>query len=143
LLIPSHAPAGIPEGKYELRTDLDGNAVEDVTSRVTFDERDAPGKQRVILRRIEGARAVDPYPAGPIVARRTIAEHIVPYEVGTAAGFGFTEQNGRTLTDNAQDVMFSIAANAPVHLGIGKESIASRLSKKFPYMPYPIDRRSA
>jgi hypothetical protein len=49
--------------------------------------------------------------------------------------FGFAEWNDRSLTDNAPDVMFSIAANAPVHLGIGKESVTSKPSKAFPYVP--------
>ena len=58
--------------------------------------------------------------------RREVAHrffpNILPYEVGTPATFGFVAWNGRSLTDNAPDVMFSIAANAPVRLGIGKES---------------------
>jgi len=31
--------------------------------------------------------------------------------------------------------MFSIAANAPVSLGIGKESVTSKPTKTFPYVP--------
>ena len=49
--------------------------------------------------------------------------------------FGFGDWNGRSLTDNAPDVMFSIATNSPVRLGIGKESVTSRPSKSFPYVP--------
>jgi hypothetical protein len=60
---------------------------------------------------------------------------MLPYEVGTAAGFGFSDWNGRSLIDNAPDVMFSIAANAPVSLGIGKESVTSKPSTIFPYVP--------
>jgi hypothetical protein len=51
------------------------------------------------------------------------------------AAFGFAEWNGRSLTDNAPDVMFSIASNTPVRLGIGKESVTSKPSKVFPYVP--------
>ena len=58
-----------------------------------------------------------------------------PDPVGTSASFGFAEWNGRSLTDNAPDVMFSIAANAPVRLGIGKESVTSKPSKTFRYVP--------
>ena len=43
--------------------------------------------------------------------------------------------NGRSLSDNAPNVMFSIAANTPVSLGIGKESVTSKPSKVFPYVP--------
>jgi hypothetical protein len=63
--------------------------------------------------------------------------NILPYVVGTPAVFGFAEWNGRSLTDNAPDVMFSIAANAPVRLGIGKESITSKPTSTFPYVPKP------
>jgi hypothetical protein len=63
--------------------------------------------------------------------------NILPYEVGTPAVFGFAEWNGRSLTDNAPDVMFSIAANTPVRLGIGKESVTSKPSRNFPYVPAP------
>ena len=31
--------------------------------------------------------------------------------------------------------MFSIAVNAPVSLGIGKESVTSKPSETFPYVP--------
>jgi len=54
---------------------------------------------------------------------------------GTPAVFGFAEWNGRSLTDNAPDVMFSIAANTPIRLGIGRESVTSKPSTKFPYVP--------
>lgn len=296
------APGYHPEGMYEFKIDLDGDAVEDVTYRLTFDERDAAGKQRFVLRCIRGAEAVDPNAAGTLLAQGTTGEsvttaggvriwagkagdpfwiepdvlhavghafqdgttidlggwdagkaknlfadhtvysivlevpdgellvgagdkrrigvwavatlatdaggwrsinrvglpmihplftqfnedlgnrlnagrpsddfatygevvrkaiadvvsangtaedpqayaekvarrffpNILPYEVGTPAVFGFAEWNGRSLTDNAPDVMFSIAANAPVRLGIGKESVTSKPSRIFPYVP--------
>ncbi len=69
--------------------------------------------------------------------------NMLPYEVGTPAVFGFAEWNGRSLTDNAPDVMFSIAANTPVRLGIGKESVTSKPSETFPYVPkQPAEGRS-
>lgn len=64
--------------------------------------------------------AADPDAYGERVARRFFP-NILPYEVGTPAAFGFIEWNGRSLIDNAPDVMFSIAANTPIRLGIGKE----------------------
>ena len=299
---PIPAPGYHPEGMYEFKVDLDGDAVEDLTYRVTFDARDRDGKQRFVLRRIKGAAAVDPQAAGAVLAEgatgetvaapggmriwagragdpfwiepdvlhavghafqdgtaislggwdpakaknlfaghtvysivlelpdaellagagdrrrigvwaqtrlatdaggwrpinrvglpmihplftqfnedlgnnlnggrpaddfatfgervgkaiagvvsangtaedpraygekvaRRFCPNILPYEVGTPASFGFAEWNGRSLTDNAPDVMFSIAANAPVRLGIGKELVTSKPSKTFPYVP--------
>jgi hypothetical protein len=295
-------PGYHPEGMYEFKVDLNGDAIEDVTYRITFDERDSAGDQRFVLRRITGAQAVDPHASGSVLARgstgKTVAgeggvrvwtgragdpfwiepdvlhavghafqdgttinlngwdpgkaknlfaghtvysivlelpdaellanasgnkkigvwalatlatdaggwrsinrvglpmihplftqfdedlgnrlnagrpaddfatygeqvakaiagavaaigtsedpkaygekvahrffPNILPYEVGTRATFGFAEWNGRSLTDNAPDVMFSIAANTPVRLGIGKESVTSKPSHAFPYMP--------
>ena len=299
---PIASPGYHPEGMYEFKIDLDGDAIEDVTYRINFDARDANGSQRFVLRCIRGAGAVDPHAAGTVIAQGTTGEpvvtstglriwagkagdpfwiepdvlhavghafqdgtaidlsgwnskqaknlfagqtvysivlevpdgdllsdagdkrrigvwavatlatdaggwrsinrvglpmihplftqfnedlgnrlnagrpaddfatygkvvtkaiagvvsatgtaenaqaygekvahrffpNILPYEVGTPAVFGFAEWNGRSLTDNAPDVMFSIAANAPVRLGIGRELVTSRPSATFPYVP--------
>jgi Domain of unknown function (DUF4331) len=48
-----------PEGLYEFKLDLDGDAVEDVTFCFTFDEADADGQQRWTLRRLDGVEARD------------------------------------------------------------------------------------
>lgn len=295
-------PGYHPEGMYEFKVDLNGDAVEEVTYRFTFDERDAQGKQRYTVRRIRGAEAVDPHAPGTVIAQGTTDEplttasgvrawtghagdpfwieptvlhavghafqdgtvvnldgwtpsqavnffagqtvyaivlelpdselladagnnrrigvwavatlatdaggwrsinriglpmipplfaqynedlgnrlnagrpaddfatygealskkmaavvaaygtaedpqaygekiahrlfpNMLPYTVGTQASLGFTEWNGRSLTDNAPNVMFSTAANTPISLGIGKESVTSKPTKAFPYVP--------
>jgi hypothetical protein len=69
--------------------------------------------------------AQDPHAYSEKVAR-PVCPNIPPYEVGTPASLGFFEWNGRSLADNAPDVMFSIAANTPVGLGIGKDSVTSK-----------------
>ena len=84
----------------------------------------------------------DPQAYGEKIARR-FCPNILPYEVGTPAVFGFAEWNGRSLTDNAPNVMFSIAANTPVSIGIGKESVTSKPSKTFPYVPSASESRTA
>jgi hypothetical protein len=86
--------------------------------------------------------ADDPHGYGEQIAHR-LFPNILPYKVGTQALFGFTEWNGRSLTDNAPNVMFSIAANTPVSLGIGKESVTSKPSKTFPYVPAAGESRMA
>src|SRR5512140_1735308 len=53
------SPGFHPEGMYEFKIDLNGDAVEDVTYRIKFDERDAGGGQRLTLHRIDGAQAAD------------------------------------------------------------------------------------
>jgi hypothetical protein len=78
--------------------------------------------------------AENPAAYAEMVAQRFFP-NILPYVIGTPAVFGLAEWNGRSLTDNAPDVMFSIAANTPIRLGIGKESVLSKPSSKFPYVP--------
>ncbi|MGO8793809.1 MAG: DUF4331 family protein [Candidatus Sulfotelmatobacter sp.] len=78
--------------------------------------------------------AEDPEAYAEKVAHR-LFPNMLPYEIGTPAALDFAEWNGRSLTDNAPDVMFSIAANTPVRLGIGKESVTAKPSKTFPYVP--------
>jgi hypothetical protein len=51
--------------------------------------------------------------------------------------FGFAEWNGRSLIDSAPNVMFSLAANTPLSLGIGKQPVASKPSTTFrTFLPY-------
>ena len=64
-------PGYHPEGMYEFKVDLNGDAIEDVTYRLTFNERDSTGKQAYTVRRIAGADAVNPEAAGTVVAQGT------------------------------------------------------------------------
>ena len=70
--------------------------------------------------------------AETVVAR--LLPNLLPYTIGTPAAFGFAGWNGRTLTDNAPDVMFSLASNSPVGLGIGKESVTAKPTDTWPYV---------
>ncbi|MCX8563021.1 DUF4331 family protein [Mycolicibacterium mucogenicum] len=78
--------------------------------------------------------ATDPKAYGHHVAHR-LFPNILPYVVGTPAVFGFGGWNGRSLIDNAPDVMFSLAANTPIALGIGAESVKRPPRPRFPYVP--------
>jgi hypothetical protein len=78
--------------------------------------------------------SADPADYGKRIARRFFP-NILPYVIGTSATFGFGGWNGRSLTDNAADVIFSLAANTPISLGIGKESVTSKPTATFPYVP--------
>jgi hypothetical protein len=53
-------PGYHPEGMYEFKIDLDGDAIKDVT-RFTFDERDADGKQHCVVRRNRRCGGLDPH----------------------------------------------------------------------------------
>lgn len=78
--------------------------------------------------------------AGDPVAHACTVSHrlfpnVLPYIVGTAAAFSFAGFNGRSLIDNAPEVMFSLATNTAVSLGIGPESVTAAPSDQFPYVP--------
>jgi hypothetical protein len=62
-------PGYHPEGMYEFKADLNGDAVEELTCRSTFEERDPAGKQRFASRRLTGADAVDPHAPGTVVTQ--------------------------------------------------------------------------
>jgi hypothetical protein len=63
------APQGFhPEAQYAIKLDLDGDAVEDLTYRLTFGERDESGHQTVALRRLSGRDAHSPTAPGTVIA---------------------------------------------------------------------------
>ena len=101
------------------------------------EDRDTYGE--LMMKEIAGivgayGTAEDPAAYGRAVAHRLLP-NILPYEVGTPAAFGFSGWNGRSLIDNAPDVMFTLAANTPITLGIGKESVTAKPTATFPYVP--------
>jgi hypothetical protein len=56
------------------------------------------------------------------------------YVVGTPATYGFAVRDGRTLADNAPEVMLSLVVNTAVPSGL-QPSISERLrSGNFPYV---------
>ncbi|MGH3662637.1 MAG: DUF4331 family protein [Micromonosporaceae bacterium] len=57
-----------PEAMYEFKIDTDGDAVEEITFRVTFGSRDATGRQPVELRKLVGEAARDRSALGEVVA---------------------------------------------------------------------------
>jgi len=77
--------------------------------------------------------SADPQGYGMKIARR-VFPNILPYEVGSQASFDFVDWNGRALTDNAPEVMCSLAVNAPVTIGVGRESVPAKPTKTFPYL---------
>jgi Domain of unknown function (DUF4331) len=75
----------------------------------------------------------NPQGYGQTVARELFPD-VLHYVVGTPATYGFAARNGRTLADNAPEVMLSLVSGTAVPSGL-KPSIASHLrSDKFPYV---------
>ncbi|MBY8881052.1 DUF4331 family protein [Actinacidiphila acidipaludis] len=69
---------------------------------------------------------------------RTVAESlfpdVLPYTVATPATYGFTTRNGRTLSDNAPEVMLSLVTNTAVPSGLRPAVARSQRTPAFPYL---------
>jgi len=59
---------------------------------------------------------------------------ILHYEIGTPAVYGFAKRNGRALSDNAPEVMFSIVTNSALSDGLQASSATGSLRPDFPYV---------
>jgi hypothetical protein len=73
----------------------------------------------------------DAHRYGEDVARRILPD-LLPYVIGTEASFGFAGINGRFLSDNAPEVMFSLVTNTAVSTGL--DSKASVVTATFPFV---------
>jgi hypothetical protein len=71
-----------PEAMYELKVDGDGDAVEELTYRITFGENDAIDRQLLQVRRITRTHAADPHAPGIVLAEGS-AESTVDSEDGS------------------------------------------------------------
>lgn len=82
--------------------------------------------------------------ADPEMYGQTVAELCFPdilrYKVGKPAVFGFALRNGRALSDNAPEVMFSMVTNAAVSDGLGANTATGMLRSEFPYVAPPAVR---
>jgi hypothetical protein len=78
--------------------------------------------------------ADDPHAYGQCVAERVLPV-VLPYTIGTPAVFGFATFNGRSLTDNVGDVMFSLTTNSALSIGLTKEAVDVAPTDTFPYVP--------
>ncbi|HTJ33792.1 MAG TPA: DUF4331 family protein [Dactylosporangium sp.] len=80
-----------------------------------------------------GGTAQDPHGYGTAVAWRLYPD-VLPYVVGTPASYGFSGFNGRTLADNAPEVMLSLVTNTAVPSGLGPSVSAHLRPAEFPYL---------
>jgi hypothetical protein len=75
----------------------------------------------------------DPRGYGETVARELYPD-VLPYVVGTPATFGFAVRNGRTLADNAPEVMLSLVTGTSVPSGLTPAVADLVRSGDFPYL---------
>lgn len=85
--------------------------------------------------RVVAANGTAPDPEG---YGRSVAQQVFPdllsYRVGSPANFGFAVRNGRTLLDNAPEVMFSIVLNTAITSGLTADVTKDARSGTFPYV---------
>jgi hypothetical protein len=77
--------------------------------------------------------SADPDAYADSVVQRLIPDTL-PYQVGTPAIFGFTDFNGRSLVDNAPEVVFSLVTNSAVGTGLPPAVTATTRHDTFPYV---------
>jgi hypothetical protein len=77
--------------------------------------------------------ASDPRSYGQDIADRILPD-ILPYTIGTPAVFGFAKFNGRNLTDNAGEVMFSLTTDSALSIDLTKEAVDAPPTPFFPYL---------
>jgi hypothetical protein len=75
----------------------------------------------------------DPKGYGQTVARELFPD-VLPYVVGTPATYGFAALNGRTLADNAPEVMLSLVSGMAVNSGLKPSVAKDQRESKFPYV---------
>jgi Domain of unknown function (DUF4331) len=81
--------------------------------------------------------SADPRAYGELVSELCFPD-ILRYEVGTPAVFGFAKRNGRALSDNAPEVMFSMVVNAALSDGLRSSAATGILRPDFPYVALPV-----
>jgi len=75
----------------------------------------------------------DPESYGQAVAGQLFPD-VLSYVVGTPATYSFAAHNGRTLADNAPEVMLSLVVNTAVPSGLKPSVSKSLRNKDFPYV---------
>jgi hypothetical protein len=84
--------------------------------------------------------ATDPRAYANLIAAR-LCPDTLPYELGTRAAFELSSFNGRALSDDALDVMLTLAVNKSIEDGLAPDR--TRIRQDFPYYgaPYTADEQ--
>ena len=77
--------------------------------------------------------SADPHGYGQAVAADLFPD-VLPYVVGTPASYGFAGFNGRTLADNAPEVMLSLVTGTAVPSGLKPSVAEDQRANSFPYV---------
>jgi hypothetical protein len=75
----------------------------------------------------------DPAAYGRVVSERLLPD-LLPYRVGTPAAFSFAGFNGRSLSDNAPEVMYGLITNSAIPTGLPAAIATETRQNGFPYV---------
>jgi hypothetical protein len=92
---------------------------------------------RLVARVVTAHGTADDAEAYGATVARMLLPDILPYRIGSAASYSFACRNGRGLTDNAPEVMFSLVTNHALSAGLSKRHAAGTPRPTFPYVPPP------
>jgi hypothetical protein len=77
--------------------------------------------------------SADPQGYGETVAGELFPD-VLPYVVGTQATFGFATRNGRTMADNAPEVMLCLVTGTAIPSGLKPSVAKDQRNSSFPYV---------
>jgi hypothetical protein len=77
--------------------------------------------------------SADPQGYGETVAGELFPD-LLPYVVGTQATFGFATRNGRTMADNAPEVMLCLVTDTAIPSGLKPSVAKDQRNSSFPYV---------
>lgn len=96
-------------------------------------ERDGARIAGMVAAAAKATAAADPEAYGALVADRLLPD-VLPYTVRTPAACSFAGFNGRTLADNAPEVMYGLVTNSAFPTALRPADAAETRQDRFPYV---------
>lgn len=127
---PLFRAIGGDDDSEHYRTDTEGHPADDRA-------HDGDRVLDIVAAAARSTGADDPRAHAELVTARLLPD-VLPYRVGTAAEFGFAGFNGRTLADNAPEVVYSLITNSGFPTGLTSADGATTRGDDFPYV-VPVD----
>jgi Domain of unknown function (DUF4331) len=95
-------------------------------------DRDGARVAGIVTAAARNTGTANPEAYGRVVTERLLPD-LLPYTVGTPAAFSFAGFNGRSLADNAPEVMYGLITNAALPTALTAADAAETRQAEFPY----------
>jgi hypothetical protein len=96
-------------------------------------ERDGGRVAGIVTAAARNTGTANPEAYARVVTERLLPD-LLPYTVGTPAAFSFAGFNGRSLADNAPEVMYGLITNAALPTALASTDAAESRQSEFPYV---------